>query len=169
MTLYGASDPQVCGQPMSPFFGQQQNVRYAGPPVIPSPNASPNSGPQVTALASVSNGSMPMNANVTSVNGVAPTAGASVANAIGADNASVAELLGSGNGVPCTPGVAIGNTNGNPVTNGAINSEKFVGGVFTANAALSVGPTPIDNASLTQVPVSGATIASNVATSGFQG
>jgi hypothetical protein len=165
MTLYGASDPQVCGQPMSPFFGQQQNVRYAGPPVIPSPNASPNSGPQVTALASVSNGSMPMNANVTAVNGVNTAA----PGGIGTDNASVAEMLGSGNGVPACCGVAIGNTNGNPATNGAINSEKFVGGIVTAGAAIANGPTTIDNGSLTQVPMSGATIASNVANSGFQG
>ena len=157
MTLYGASDPQVIGQPISPFFGQQQNVRYTGAPVIPSPNASPNSGPQVTLLASVSNGSLPRNALVTTVEGV------------NAASTPVDDLMSNGAGPQVNEGAAIPGANGNPSGNGAINQQIFVDGIFTANAALSTGPVPTDIETLTSCPVSGATVVSNVVTSGFQG
>jgi hypothetical protein len=165
MTVFKSTDGLVVGQPISPFFGAQNGIQGAGAPVIPSPAASPNSGPQVTALASVANGSLPMNANVTLVNGVATGAIAG----IGGDNASVAEMLSSGNGAPSYNGVAIPGSAGNPVGNGAINNQIFVDGITTTNAALSTGPVSTDVSTLTQAPMTGATVVSNVSTSGFQG
>jgi len=165
MTVFKSTDGLVVGQPMSPFFGAQNGFQGAGAPVIPSPAASPNSGPQVTALASAANGSIPMNANVTSVNGVATGA----ATVIGGDNASVAEMMSCGNGAPALTGAAIPGSAGNPVGNGAINNQIFVDGITSASAASATGPAATDVSSLTQVSMSGATVVSNVATSGFQG
>jgi hypothetical protein len=157
--LYGATDPQVCGQPISPFFGAQQNQRYVGPPVILSPNASPNSGPQVTQLASASNGSLPMNADVTAVTGVS----------CGAQNPTpVADLMSNGAGNQCNEGVAIPGTSGNPVGNGAINNQVFGDGT-SAVANLATGPDNVNTETLTSCPVSGATVVSNLTLSNFQG
>ncbi len=145
---------------MSPSFGAQQNQRYVGAPVIPSPNVSPNSGPQVTQLASASNGSLPMNADVTAVTGVS----------CGAQNPTpVADLMSNGAGNQVNGGAAIGGTNGIPATNGAINNEVFVDGIWTANSGLSTGPVPTNVETLTSCPVWGATVVSNLTLSNFQG
>jgi hypothetical protein len=161
MTLYGATDPQVIGQQISPFFGAQNGIRYSGAPVIPSPNASPNSGPQVTLLEAASRGAMPRNASVSSINGVST----------GAQNpVPIDDLMGNGAGNQVNGGTALNASNGNPTQNGAINQEVFVDGVWTANAGLSTGPTPTNTETLTSCPVSGATVVSNVGLSGtFQG
>jgi len=160
MTLYGASDPQVCGQPISPFFGAQNGIKYSGAPIIPSPAASPNSGPQVTMLESVARGALPRNANATAVTGVST----------GAQNPTpIDDLMGNGAGNQVNIGAAVPGAFGNPALNGAINQEVFVDGVFTANAGLSTGPTPFNSETLTSGPVSGATVVSNLTLSGFQG
>lgn len=160
MTLYGATDPRVIGQPISPFFGAQNGLQYSGAPTIPSPAASPNSGPQVTQLASASNGSLPMNANATAVNGVST----------GALNPTpLADLMSNGAGQQVNAGAAIPGANGNPSGNGAVNNQIFVDGVWTGVAASATGPTPTDTETLTSCPVSGATVVSNLTLSGFQG
>lgn len=162
MTLYGATDPQVCGQPISPNFGAQCGRQYTGAPVIPSPAASPNSGPQVTLLASASNGSMPRNATATAVNGVST----------GAQNPTpIDDLMGNGAGNQVNLGVATPGVSGNPSTgnvNGAIDQQQFVDGTG-AQAQLVNGPTPTSVETLTSGPVSGATVVSNVTVAGFQG
>jgi hypothetical protein len=157
MTVFRSTDGLVVGQPISPFFGAQNGAQGAGAPIIPSPAASPNSGPQVTLLASCANGSMPRNTLVSSVNGVscglnAPT--------------PIDDLMGNGAGAQVNGGVAVNGANGNPVQNGAINQQIFVDGVWTAGAASATGPTPTDTETLTSCPVSGATIVSNVTPSG---
>lgn len=144
---------------MSPFFGQQQNVRYTGAPVIPSPNASPNSGPQVTQLAAAATGSLPMNADATAVNGVST----------GALNPTpIADLMSNGAGPQVNSGVAVPGTSGNPVGNGAINNEVFGDGTSVV-ANLATGPDNANTETLTSCPVSGATVVSNLTLSNFQG
>jgi hypothetical protein len=155
MTLFKSTDGLVCGAPISPFFGAQNGAQGAGAPIIPSPAASPNSGPQVTLLASCANGSMPRNTLVSSVNGVST-----------GNPTSVDDLMANGAGNQVNSGVAVNGANGNPVQNGAINQQIFVDGVWTAGAASATGPTPTDTETLTSCPVSGATIVSNVTPSG---
>lgn len=153
MTVYGATDPQVIGQPISPFFGAQNGIKYSGAPTIPLP-AQVNA-PQVTVLESVARGALPRNALVASVNGVntgldqkgAPT---------------VDDLLANGAGNQVNIGVAVNGAFGNPSVNGAISQEVFVDGAQTLNAGLSTGPTTFNSETLTSCPVSGATVGSNV-------
>jgi hypothetical protein len=167
MTLYGATDPQVCGQPMSPFFGQQQNVRYTGAPVIPSPNASPNSGPQVTMQESMSRGALPMNADATAVSGVST----------GAQNPTpLADCMSNGCGTQVNGGVAVPGTALNPSTspaggggpNGAENQQVFGDGQ-SLSANLQTGPDNENTETLTSGPVSGATHVNNLTLGNFQG
>jgi len=167
MTVFKSTDGLVVGQPISPFFGAQNGIQGPGAPIIPSPNASSNSGPQSVIHALASTGSVPMNANVTSVAGVAT----GLAAGIGGDNASVAEMMSSGNGSPSLLGVGVAGSSGNPtsITTAGINNQIFVGGISSQGSALSTGPAPTDTANITAIPMSGATIASNIVTSGFQG
>jgi hypothetical protein len=152
---------------MSPFFGQQQNVRYTGAPVIPQPNASPNSGPQVTMQESMSRGALPMNADATAVAGVST----------GAQNPTpMADLMSNVAGNRCNLGVAVAGTSGNPTTsptggggpNGAENQQVFGDGT-SAVANLATGPDNCNTETLTSGPISGATHANNLTLSNFQG
>lgn len=163
MTLYGATDPQVIGQPISPFFGAQQNVRYAGVPVIPQPPVVPGSGPQTTLLESVARGALPRNANASAIGGVST----------GAQNPTpIDDLMGNGAGNQLNLGVSIPVDGGNPasITRVGINNQEFVDGIAETPAVLSTGPIPTNIETLTSAPVSGATIVGNVSLTGnFQG
>jgi hypothetical protein len=153
MTIYGATDGKVVGQPISPFFGAQNGANAAAP-VIQAP-----AGINVTMLEAASRGSLPRNANATAVNGVST----------GAQNPTpIDDLMGNGAGQQVNSGVAVPGVAGNPASNGAINQQSFVEGT-SAGAATSTGPDPYDTESLTSAPVSGATLVSNLTLSGFQG
>lgn len=170
MTLYGATDPQVLGQPISPFFGAQQNVRYAGAPTIPQPPVVPGSGPQKTLLEAVARGEMPRNANIASVAGVASSVGITNANG---DPMSVDEGMSSGNGAQVSLGAPIPGNAGNPgtITTAGINTQEFVDGIATQQGAQVTGPAATNIESLTSAPLSGATVVGNVSlvASSFQG
>ena len=160
MTVYGATDPQVLGQPVSPFFGAQQNVRYTGAPVIPQP-AQVNA-PQVTAHESISRGALPMNANATAVGAVST----------GAQNPTpMADMLGNGCGNQCNLGVAVPPNGGNPnsITTLGVNNQIFVEGIANAADGLSTGPVPTNVETMTSAPVPGSTTVNNLTLSGFQG
>lgn len=161
MTVYGATDPKVIGQPISPFFGAQNGIAYAGAPVIPLPAAG-GSGPVKSVNELVSNGSIPANALVNTVNGQSVGGPTGV---IGADPCSVAELLSSGNGNQSNLGVASGALPGQPGEN-----QQYVVGL-TANASLSNGPAAENTDPIGIAPVQGNIAASSVVLvpSGFGG
>lgn len=159
MTLYGATDPQVAGQQVSPFFGAQNGIRYTGAPTIPLP-AQVNA-PQVTVLESMARGALPRNTDISTVNGVS----------VGPQNpTSIDDLMSNGAGNQVNAGVAVLNTNGNPNNSGATNNEIFVDGITTTAATLAKGVAPTNTETLTSCPVSGATVVSNLGLLGtFQG
>lgn len=161
MTVYGASDPQVIGQPISPFFGAQNGVKYAGPPIIQTPNAN-GSGPAKTALELVGTGSIPLNALVSTVNGVNV---GGPAGTTGGDPCTVAELLSSGNGNQANGGVGFGAI---PAQVGELQ-QVTVG--LNATAMTENGPTPVNVDPLGIMPVPGGIAASSVVLvgSGFGG
>jgi len=170
MTLYGATDPGVCGQPISPFFGAQNgNPRAAAvsAPVVPVPVTTQNTGVQNTMLEAAARGALPRNALITSVNAVS----------CGAQNGTpVDDLMSNGAGFQLNLGCAVPGAANNPSSgnvNGAINQQEFVDGITTANAALSTGPVATNIETLTSAPVSGATTTNNLggiaSGVGFQG
>lgn len=144
MTIYGPNGGVVTGQPISPFFGAQNGASPSGGVVTTPPPAMP-------ILEAVGRGLVPLNALVTSVNGISTGSNSN----IGGDQVSVAELISNGNGEATARGTNIG-------ANGAINQQIFVEGIATANAALSTGPTTTNTSTLTEAPVSGATLGTNV-------
>jgi hypothetical protein len=155
MTIFKSTDGLVIGQPISPFFGAQNGVQGAGAPTIPSPAASPNSGPQVTTLESAARGALPRNLTLGSVNSVS----------VGPQNpTAIDDLMSNGAGNQCNEGVA-------PVggANGAINNEQFVVGTNAGGAQIQNGPTPTNVESLPSCPVSGATLVSNLTPFGTAG
>jgi len=164
MTVFKSTDGVVVGQPMSPFFGAQNGIQGAGAPVIQSPASSPNSGVQQPALAAVGTGSMPTNALVNTVNGVA-VGGVVTAPGIGADPCSVMELISSGNGNQANGGTA---ASALPASQGE-NQQYTVG--MGAVAMTENGPTPVnvDTLGLAPVPAGVATNLVVLVASGFSG
>lgn len=164
MTLFKATDGIVVGQPMSPFFGAQNGIQGAGAPVIQSPVVSPASGPQVSTLASTSNGTMPTNALVSTVNGIS-VGGTVTVPGIGADPCSVMELLSSGNGNQANGGVGQGAIPGQP----SENQQYTVG--QSAVTMTENGPTPVnvDTLGVAPVPAGIPTNAIVLVASGFSG
>jgi hypothetical protein len=167
MTIYGPNGGVVVGQPISPFFGAQNGASPAGGPIIQSPNASPNSGPQLTLLEAVSRGMLPRNADATAVAGVST----------GAQNPTpIDDLMGNGCGNQCNLGVAVAGTSLNPSAspaggggpNGAENQQVFGDGE-SASANSATGPDNCNTETLTSGPISGATHVNNLTLSGFQG
>ena len=80
-------------------------------------------------------------------------------------------LFRSGAGNQVNGGIAIPGAFGNPQVNDTIAPTlTLVGGTFTAAAAQSTGPAPIDTETLTSAPVSGATTGANITLSSqYQG
>ena len=168
MTLYGATDPQVCGQPISPFFGQQNgNPRAAAvsQPVIPQPSCTLGTGVQNPLAEAMSRGALPRNALVTSVGGVS----------CGAQNATpVGDLCTNGAGAQLNLGVAVPNSSGNPsaISQASIDPpQMLVDGIGSLAAGLSTGPVPTDIETLTSAPVAVSTTTNNIVlqSNGFQG
>jgi hypothetical protein len=140
----------VVGQPVSPFFGQQ-----FGPGLTPA-NSVVALPAGVTALEAAARGSLPRNAILSAVNGVGP------GRDINSDPLTVDQAISNGNGNQTTRGASL-------TPAGAINTQIFVDGIGSANAALSTGPAPTDTAALTEAPVSAATLGSNLGLSGGYG
>lgn len=161
MTLYGATDPQAIGQPISPFFGAQNGRQYQGPPTIQAPPVNA-SGPQQPALEAVSRGTLPMNALVSTVQGVS-VGGAP--GAIGGDPCSVAELFASGNGNQANGGVGQAS-----VPNQQGEQQQYTVGLG-AVAMTENGPTPsnVDTLGVAPVPASQPTANIGLVASGFIG
>jgi hypothetical protein len=155
MTIYsGPTQPTVLGQPISGDFGKQAGGAIpAGAPIIPVPLAASIGGTNLTTLEAASRGMVPMNALVSTVNGVSVGGAPTV---IGSDPATVLQVL-NGNGQETCRGV---NTNG---VNGALNQQVFVDGIGSTNAGLSTGPAPTDTSSLVEAPVAASTLLANIA------
>jgi hypothetical protein len=180
MTLYGATDPVVIGQPMSPFFGAQNGNGKAATaagaaPIVPQPTSAPGVGTQATGiqvslLEAVARGSIPRNAQISTIAGQAVSAGIS---ALQGDGLTLDEALSSGNGAQVSLGVAVAPNAANPnsVTTMGVNNQIFVEGVANANDGLSTGPTPTNTESIVSAPVAGSTTTANVTllTGVFQG
>lgn len=150
----------MVGQPISPTFGVQfaggapANVAVALPANVGGNNAN-----NPSLLEACARGSMPRNANISTVGGVSAGAG---------DNLSIDEAMSCGNGPGGNGGAAIAGTAGNPATmNATSNAQQiFVDGTTTAAASLSTGPVPSDTSTLTQAPTSGNTFCGNIALTG---
>ena len=140
MTIY--SNPVsglVTGQSISGDFGKQSS---GAPPA----NNLTSIPPAMTQLEAASRGIVPLNINVSAVNGISTGAG---------DPCSMLELLTNGNGVPACRG-----TSAPP--SGAQNDEQFVVGT-SAQTFLANGPTPTNTDPQTLSPVSGAVTGANIA------
>jgi hypothetical protein len=118
-------------------------TQFGGPLLVPG---------IYTIHQAASLGVLPLNAVLTSVNGVAVGGGQAV---------TVAQILSAGN-----QGVSLFGTSTAP--NGAINQQAFVDGPSAA-AAFSDGPTPDNISTLVQSPVTGATLCSNLVFTGSYG
>jgi hypothetical protein len=105
-------------------------------------------------MQAVALGVLPLNATLTSVNGVAIGAGVPCP--------TVAQLIAAGNQGFSAYGASI-------AQNGAIAQQIFVDGISSANACLSTGPAPTDVSSLPQAPITGATLCANLVFSGNYG
>jgi len=166
MTIYGPNGGVVVGQPISPSFGAQNGANGAAP-VISQPTSAPvtggmqATGVQMSLLEACSRRLMPRNAWVSSVAGVAVSAGVSLSQG---DPASVDELLSSGNGAQVSLGVAVPPNAQSPVavTTAGVNTQIFVEGIGNANDGLSTGPTPTNNESITSAPTPGSITTANV-------
>jgi hypothetical protein len=137
----------VVGQPLSPAFGQQ----FAGTPpanTITTPNGA------LTIAQAVALGVLPLNATLTSVNGVAIGAGVPCP--------TVAQILAGGNSGFSAFGTNVG-------ANGAINQQAFVDGIASGPAVQATGPSPNNTSSLPQAPITGATLCANLVFSGNYG
>jgi hypothetical protein len=166
MSIYGCNGGVVVGQPISPFFGAQNGANAAAP-IIQQPTSAPvtggmqATGVQMSMLEACSRGLMPRNAQLATISGQSVSVGIS---ALQGDGLSVDEALGSGNGAQMDLGVAEppnANTPNSVETSG-INTQVFVGGVGSANDALSTGPTAINNDSVVSAPLAGSTTTANV-------
>lgn len=147
MTIYGATGGVVTGQPISPHFGAQNGASQPGGPITQLPSGMP-------MFEACSRGLVPINALINSINGV----GVGVGNApatVGFNPVTVSETLSSGTG-PNTP------TGASSAPNGANDQQGFVEGIASVVATEANGPTAVDTSSLTQSPVSGATLLQNV-------
>jgi len=171
MTLYGATDPVVIGQPMSPFFGAQNgNGRTAtaagAAPIVPQPTSAPGVGTQATGiqvslLEAVARGSIPRNAQISTIAGQSVSAGISAQQG---DGLTLDEALSSGNGAQLSLGVAVppNASNNTAVTQMSVNGQVFVDGIANANDGLSTGPTPFNIESVVSAPLPGSTTTANV-------
>ena len=164
MAIY-QTEGAVIGQPISPFFGQQNGAGGGGAAKISQPTSAPGTGMQATGvqmslLEMCSRGLMPRNAYIASVAGVATSAGISNTNG---DALSVDEAMSDGNGAQINGGVAVSGTSGNPsaVTTAGVNDQLFVSGNSTA-ANLSQGPAPTNSESVTSAPTPASTTTANV-------
>jgi hypothetical protein len=153
MTLYsGPTQPLAPGAPISGNFGVQSAGSAPANPVITAPPAMP-------LIEAMSRGILPRNSMVTAVNGVST----------GAQNPTVlADACSNGCGAQVNGGVAVAGVAGNPVSNGANDSQQFVDGT-SAIAQSGNGPTPTGTETLTSAPVSVNTLAGNVTLSGYGG
>jgi hypothetical protein len=164
VTVFKSTDGLVVGQPISPSFGAQNGAQGAGAPVIQSPPVSPASGPQISALEQAGKGSLPVNALVSTVNGVS-VGGVVTGPGIGADPCSVMELISSGNGNQANGGVGQGPIPGQPSEN-----QQYLNGEG-APTMLANGPTPVNVDTLGVAPVPAGTPMNQIGlvSSGFLG
>jgi len=175
MTIYGPNGGVVVGQPISPFFGAQNGANAAAP-IVQQPTTAPvaggmqATGVQMSMLEACSRGLVPRNVQLSTISGQAVSAGISQSqgNALPLD-----EALSSGSGAQMNLGVAEppnANTPNSVETSG-VNTQVFVGGVGSANDALSTGPTTINLSSVVSAPLAGSTTTANVTLvpGGFQG
>jgi hypothetical protein len=136
----------VVGQPISPNF----SVQFAGTPPANTITTVP---PNLTIAQAVALGVLPLNATLTSVNGVSVGAGN--------QNPTVAQILAGGNSGFSAYGPAV-------AANGAINQQAFVQG-FSFGAQNASGPASDYSSSLPQAPITGATLCANLVFSGNYG
>lgn len=128
----------VLGQPISPNFALQ----YAGG--APA-NVLVSIPPAMTQLEAASRGIVPVNINVSAINGISTGSN---------DPCSMLELLSNGNGSPALRGAPL-------PPSGGINDQQFVAG--TAASTLQVnGPTQTNTEPQTSAPVSGAVLGANI-------
>jgi hypothetical protein len=152
MTIY-VSNPvtgPVVGQPISPQFAQQ----FAG--ALPTTAVGIGFGVAVPANMSILEAAgrsiLPRNQYVTTVNSISTGAG---------DNASIDELMSTGNGNQSMRGAPV-------PPSGGVNDQQFTDG--TSAVALQVnGPTQTNTEPQPLAPVSGAVLASNCGFAGFGG
>lgn len=151
MTLYGNGNNAPIGGPMSPFQGTTPGVAGGATQQLPA---------GMSIMEAMSRGYVSRNALVNTVNSVSVGSNAN----IGGDPTTLDEVITNGNGTPRQLGASIAPA-------GALNTQIFVDGIASANAALSTGPAPTDSSGLTEAPVSAATIASNISltSQGFGG
>jgi hypothetical protein len=129
----------VVGQPIQPGFGvQNSGAQAVGAPLTTIP-------PNMTQLEAASRGIVPLNMNVTSVNGI--STGQS-------DPCSMLELMSNGNGVPAMRGAAL-------PPSGGINDQQFAAG-YAAPTLQENGPTPTNTDPQPLSPVSGAVLGANI-------
>jgi hypothetical protein len=140
MTIYsGPTAGLVTGQPISGDFGKQNS---GSPPA----NNLTSIPPAMTQLEAASRGIVPLNANVTSVNGISTGVG---------DPCSMLELMTNGNGVPACRGTPL-------PPSGGQNDQQFASGT-AAPTFQENGPTPTNTDPQTLAPVSGAVTGANIA------
>lgn len=142
MTLYsGPTQPTVTSGQISPNFGVQSGgaIPAAVNPVIAIPAG-------MTALEAAGRAIAPLNANVSTVNGLSVGAG---------DICSLSELLSGGNGTPSMRGAPL-------PPSGGLNDQQFTAGTSAQTLQVN-GPTPTNTEPQTLGPVSGAVLGSNIA------
>jgi hypothetical protein len=155
--------PSVLGQQISGDFSKQfSGTQVVGAPLVnPVPLAATIGGTNKTLLEACATGSLPRNAQLASVSGVAVSAGISGSQG---DSMSIDEGFASGNGSQQSLGVAVAPNAQNPnsITTMALNNQVFVDGIANANDSLSTGPTPFNNESVISAPLQGSTVIANV-------
>jgi hypothetical protein len=155
--------PSVLGQQISGDFSKQfSGAQAVGAPLVnPVPLAANIGGVNVTLLEACARGSLPRNAQLSTVSGVSVSAGISGSQG---DGMSVDEGLACGNGAEVCLGVAVNPNAGNPVsiTTMGINDQIFVEGIANANGALSTGPAPTNTESVVSAPLPGSTTVGNI-------
>jgi hypothetical protein len=110
-------------------------------------------------IEAMSRGVLPRNSLITAVSGVST----------GAQNpTAIADACSNGCGAQLNQGVAVAGVAGNPVSNGANDTQLFVDGTG-AQAQQVNGPTPTSTETLTSAPISVNTSCGNVTLSGYAG
>jgi hypothetical protein len=140
MTIYqNPSTGLIVGQQLAPGFGVQNSGAVAPfPPLVQIP-------PAMTQLEAYSRGIVPININVSAVNGTSTGAG---------DPCSALELMSNGNGVPAMRGAPL-------APSGGINDQQFAAGT-AAPTFQENGPTPTNTDPQPLSPVSGAVVGANL-------
>lgn len=135
----------VVGQPISPNFSQQNSGAVSGAaPITQLPTGTP-------LLVQASNGSVPLNQLVNTINGVSASGNPFT----GGDPCTIAQVLSNGNGSETARGAST-------ALNGANAQQVFVDGIASAIGPSATGPTADNTSSLTECPVSAATLCPNV-------